>query len=159
MATNGKHGAVSIALLVALFGALLMSACNQKRKEGGMVARQGPTMEAAGRTNVISGPVVLRVSDTSVRIVWSSNVVTDSRLRYGTHPDKLDQVADEPWGGSTHRVWLKNLAPNTTYYYRIGDSTARGSAADEVATFRTQPEEVQDPGGPKRAVTSGAGRQ
>ena len=85
----------------------------------------------------------LGLSDTSARIIWSSIGVTNSRLHYGTQGDKLDQVADEPWAGSIYSVWLKNLAPNTTYYYRLGGAAAPGSAAEGIASFRTRPSGVE----------------
>ena len=58
-----------------------------------------------------------------------------------------DRVVEPPWGanGHTHRVELRNLRPNTTYYFRVETGQTRGgngAAVDTqgVISFRTQPE-------------------
>jgi phosphodiesterase/alkaline phosphatase D-like protein len=76
---------------------------------------------------VTYGPLVQVIGNTSAVISWSTNVTTDTALKYGTSADQLDQVARSPWSGTTHRIELKNLLPNTTYYYRVAVSNAQAS--------------------------------
>jgi hypothetical protein len=97
--------------------------------------QKGPQTVSAQRTvtppvrdvKVTSGPVVRSVTDTSALIAWSTNLSTDTLLRYGKRADNLDQVARAPWGGLTHSVQLKNLTPETTYYFRVGTSVAQNT--------------------------------
>lgn len=81
-------------------------------------------------------------SDTgnAATIAWSTNVQAGSKVMYGTNPNQLTQTASAPWGGVTHRVYLKNLQPNTTYYYQAVSEHASGSgtaATSNVSEFRT----------------------
>jgi hypothetical protein len=67
---------------------------------------------------IIHGPIVELVTDTTAQIAWSTNENSGTVLHYGTTPDNLGQKAGMPWGGLTHRVLLKHLQPNTTYYFQ-----------------------------------------
>jgi len=47
-----------------------------------------------------------------------------------------------PWGGFTHRVYLKNLQPGTKYFFQAESSKAQGtgtSAMADVMSFETRP--------------------
>jgi len=81
-------------------------------------------------------------SDTgnAATIAWSTNVQAGSKVMYGMNPNQLSQTATAPWGGVTHRVYLKNLQPNTTYYYQAVSEHASGSgtgATSNVSQFTT----------------------
>jgi hypothetical protein len=98
-------------------------------------------IQPAHEARVIYGPVEQSISATSALITWSTNVSTRTVLLYGVNPNNLDQVAQEPWDGLTHRVLLNNLAPNTTYYYRVGAYTPRSGGEEPMrgtASFRTE---------------------
>ncbi len=85
-------------------------------------------------------PRVENNSGNSATIAWSTNVQAGSKVKYGTDPNNLSQTATAPWGGVTHRVYLKNLQPNTTYYYQAVSEHASGtgtSATSNVAQFST----------------------
>ncbi|MGC2696710.1 MAG: fibronectin type III domain-containing protein [Candidatus Angelobacter sp.] len=103
-----------------------------------------------GTTNAVqitNGPVVENVTDTTAEIAWSTNVNSGTGLRYGTDPSHLDQTAGMPWGGLTHRVSIKNLQPNTTYYFRAesGQGQGTGSQAQTAqASFQTKPAGPQE---------------
>jgi hypothetical protein len=74
---------------------------------------------------VTYGPLVNVIGDTRAVISWSTNITTDTVLKYGTRANQLDQMARSPWSGTTHRVELANLVPSTTYYYRVAVSNAQ----------------------------------
>lgn len=100
-------------------------------------ASQSP--QAARITN---GPVVEHVDDKSAMIAWSTNVPSSSVVHYGTSRMALAQTAQAPWGQTTHRVELKNLQPNSTYFVRVESGQAQGTGTDVSSgevTFRTQP--------------------
>lgn len=91
---------------------------------------------------ITHGPVVENVTDTTAEIAWSTNVNSGTSLHYGTDPTHLDQTAGMPWGGFTHRVLIKNLKPNTTYYFKAesGQGQGTGTLAEAAqASFQTKP--------------------
>jgi hypothetical protein len=107
--------------------------------------QQIPASPIGAPTNgvqITHGPVVENVTDTTVEIAWSTNVNSGTALHYGTDPSHLDQTAGMPWGGFTHRVLIKNLKPNTTYYFKAESGQAQGTgtlAQAAQASFQTKP--------------------
>ena len=105
--------------------------------------------QLAAQVDITQGPVLESVSDHSAVIAWSTNKDGSTVVNYGADPRNLDQVAEAPWGanGRTHRVELRNLRPNTTYYFRVETGQTRGGNGAAVETqgvisFRTQPEKA-----------------
>jgi phosphodiesterase/alkaline phosphatase D-like protein len=101
-----------------------------------------PIGTAGNAVQITNGPVVENVTDTTAEIAWSTNVNAGTTLRYGTDPGHLDLAAGMPWGGLTHRVTLKDLQPNTTYYFRAESSQGQGTgtqALAEQSSFQTKP--------------------
>jgi hypothetical protein len=91
---------------------------------------------------ITNGPVVEHVTDTTAEIAWSTNVNSGTALHYGTDAGHLDQTVGMPWGGFTHRVFIKNLKPNTTYYFKAesGQGQGTGTQAETAqASFQTKP--------------------
>jgi len=98
----------------------------------------------AEAVKIVKGPVVEHTGTYTAVIAWSTNASSATILRYGTNPNHLDQTAEMPWGGLTHRVDLKNLRPGTTYYFQADSSQAKGSgssAVSAVGKFTTAGEE------------------
>jgi hypothetical protein len=101
-----------------------------------------PIGAAGTAVQITNGPVVENVTDTTAQIAWSTNVNAGTTLHYGADPSHLDLTAGMPWGGLTHRVTLKDLKPNTTYYFRAESSQGQGTgtqAQTEQASFQTRP--------------------
>ncbi len=91
---------------------------------------------------IINGPVVEQVTDTTATIAWSTNVNSGTSLHYGTDANRLDKTAGMPWGGFTHRVYLKDLQPGTKYFFQAESGKAQGTgttATAAVMTFETKP--------------------
>ncbi len=106
-----------------------------------------PIGTAGNAVQITNGPVVENVTDTTAEIAWSTNVNAGTTLHYGTDPSHLDQTAGMPWGGLTHRVSLKNLNPNTTYYFKAESAQGQGTgtqAQAEQASFQTKPAGTQE---------------
>jgi hypothetical protein len=100
-----------------------------------------PIGTASDAVQITNGPVVESVTDTTAEIAWSTNVNSGTTLRYGTDPSHLDQAAGMPWGGLTHRVTLKDLRPNTTYYFKAESGQGQGTgtlAETGQSTFQTK---------------------
>jgi hypothetical protein len=85
---------------------------------------------------------VENVTATTAIIAWSTNVNSGTTLRYGTDPNHLEQSAGMPWGGFTHRVYLKGLQPATKYFFQAESAKAQGTgtmATAQVMSFETKP--------------------
>lgn len=97
---------------------------------------------AGNAVQITNGPVVENVTDTTAQIAWSTNVNSGTALRYGTDPSHLDLTVGMPWGGLTHRVTIKDLKPNTTYYFKAesGQGQGTGTQAETAqSSFQTKP--------------------
>jgi Purple acid Phosphatase, N-terminal domain len=75
---------------------------------------------------ITNGPVVKKATGTIAEIAWSTDAPGSSIVKYGTSPNALNETAEAPWGGTkepngdyNHTVWVKNLKPNTTYYFIV----------------------------------------
>jgi len=122
-------------LAIAMLALTVLSVCvaqegsrNQGRKAQGLI--------------ITNGPVVENVTDTTAQIAWSTNVSSSTIVRYGADPVKLNGMASMPWGALTHRVQLKNLKPNTLYYFRVESGQGQGTGDDVQAgesAFQTKP--------------------
>ena len=105
------------------------------------LAQTSPDSGREAPVRITSGPVVEQVTDSTATIAWSTNVNSGTTLRYGTEPDQLDLMASMPWGGLTHRVYLKGLKAGTTYYFQAESGQAQGTgskAQADVARFQTK---------------------
>jgi len=101
---------------------------------------QAKHAQKAQKVKIIHGPVIESTKPTTATIAWSTNVNASTILKYGANPNDLDQTAEARWGGTTHRVYLRNLKPGTTYYYRIESTQAQGTGSQAVSgveQFRT----------------------
>jgi phosphodiesterase/alkaline phosphatase D-like protein len=90
---------------------------------------------------ITNGPVVENISGTSAVVAWSTDRPASSVVKYGTDPSKLDQTSQESWGATTHRVEIKNLQPNTQYYFNVQSAQGLNApgqhAASQPISFRT----------------------
>src|SRR3954469_2541272 len=97
---------------------------------------------------ITDGPRVEGVGDSWAHIAWTTSWGGSSIVRYGTNSNSLSQTAEAPYANdpnrehSTHRVSIKNLQPNTTYYFVVDSGQGEGSGTEvksQVATFTTKP--------------------
>ena len=96
--------------------------------------------------SIIQRPRIERANGNTAVIAWSTNTGGSSVVHYGTDPNNLSQRAQSPYAndrdnnGETHRVTLRDLQPNTTYYYAVESGQGQGtgtSAMSRVQSFRT----------------------
>ena len=73
------------------------------------------------------------------QVVWDTSELGSSFVQYSLNPDFSDGINVTEAGPSVrHRVWLENLEPNTTYYYRVRSVDTSGNAsALRTGHFRT----------------------
>lgn len=113
-------------------------------------ANSGQEKESAEErrpVKITSGPRVEKVDKDSATIAWTTNAASSSVLRYGTSPTSLSQTAESPYADKegankqTHRVQVKNLKPNTTYYFMVDSGQGEGTgteAKSRVEQFKTK---------------------
>ncbi len=82
---------------------------------------------ANNRLIITDGPQIEYLDSTSAEIAWSTNLGSSTLVRYGEDPNALVKTEQAPWGQETHRVRIKNLHPNTTYYFVVESSEAQGT--------------------------------
>jgi|SRR5947209_13811146 len=86
------------------------------------------------RTKITNGPIVESLKCDSATIAWSTNVKSGSEVKYGPSKIRLNQSQDAPPDGKglMHRIQLKNLRPNTTYYFLVQSQGAENNTADRT---------------------------
>jgi hypothetical protein len=83
----------------------------------------------SGAQKITNGPVVEYTSDHSAMIAWSTKDPAGTYVAYGTSQNSLNQRTEKAWGGTNHRVEIKNLQPSTTYYFQVKSENAQGKGA------------------------------
>ncbi|QEG43619.1 purple acid phosphatase family protein [Roseimaritima ulvae] len=101
------------------------------------------------------GPYLQLATPSSISILWRTAGESDPVVRYGLHPERLDQVLDQdaievrrpsgdkklhsaPEGTVQYEAVLTGLQPETKYYYAVFDGE-RQLAGGEECYFRTHP--------------------
>jgi phosphodiesterase/alkaline phosphatase D-like protein len=91
--------------------------------------------------HITNGPVVEHVADTNATVAWSTDRPASSVVKFGTDKNNLSQTAQAPWGATTHRVQLKNLKPDTQYYFQVQSAQGKNApgqrAQSEAIEFHT----------------------
>lgn len=104
--------------------------------------------QATKAVAITDGPRVEGVGNNWAVIAWTTNTGGSSVVRYGTNPNSLTQTAESPYSDNeatkaqNHRVHVKNLQPNTTYYFVVDSGQGEGTgteAKSPVQQFRTKP--------------------
>jgi phosphodiesterase/alkaline phosphatase D-like protein len=86
-----------------------------------------PQQEAPSSAKITNGPVIEYVGHNHAIIAWSTSAPASTIVKYGTDPNALSQTAQAPWGSTTHRVDVKNLQPNTKYYFAVESNQPQGT--------------------------------
>lgn len=73
--------------------------------------------------SIVRTPYLQMATPTSMIVRWRTNVATNSRVRYGLDPGALSSWVDDSTLTTEHVIALRNLTPNTTYYYSVGTTT------------------------------------
>jgi hypothetical protein len=100
---------------------------------------------SASALKIIDGPRVEGTGNTWATIAWTTNAGGSSIVRYGTDRNSISQTAEAPYakgtGKEVHRVHVKGLKPNTTYYFVADSGQGQGTgteAKSTVAEFKTK---------------------
>lgn len=84
-------------------------------------------------------PYLQSGTTTSMTIRWRTDLISDTRLSYGTSPAALVNVIDDPMLDDEHSVTIEGLSPDTQYYYSIGSSSQVLAGGDRDHYFKTSP--------------------
>jgi acid phosphatase type 7 len=66
------------------------------------------------------GPYQQALTQTSVKVMWSTSQPTTGWVKVGTSPDNLETVFSENGVGTDHIVEVNGLSPKSIYYYAVG---------------------------------------
>jgi len=120
---------------IAFLIAVLLLAGTARPQTTNVTDQQAPPIR------ITSGPTIEHYGAEDAIIAWSTNVSSGTEVLFGIDPQHLDHRAETPWGALTHRVTLKHLSPDTTYYFRAISDQALGTgdkAESGVLQFRTE---------------------
>jgi phosphodiesterase/alkaline phosphatase D-like protein len=90
---------------------------------------------------IIDGPRIEYIAQDHAVIAWTTNAPSSAVVHYGTNESNLSQTAQEAWGQTTHRVTVRGLQPNGTYYFQVESGQAKNNngeaAKSQVGMFQT----------------------
>jgi phosphodiesterase/alkaline phosphatase D-like protein len=99
-------------------------------KAAGQQASNADNDQDKNEFRITNGPVIEHVGDNRAVIAWSTNRDSTSVIKYGTDKNNLSQTAEAGRGRNIHRVELKNLKPDTQYYFQV-QSAEKTNAPDQ----------------------------
>jgi hypothetical protein len=76
---------------------------------------------AAAPVSLFRYPYLQLASHNRMTVFWYTNAKTNASVRYSTNPDlEIYQEVRSSVNDTLHSITLKNLAPDTQYYYSVG---------------------------------------
>lgn len=83
------------------------------------------------------GPYMNMATQTSIVIRWRTDIITSSKVSFGTSPGNLTNSVSDASLVTEHEIQLTGLTPNTKYYYSIGtlNNTLQGDANNYFKTL------------------------
>jgi len=123
----------TIVVLTAALAASATAAPKRAPKAQAEKITDGPRVEGTGPTWAVSA--------------WTTNTGGSSVIHYGTSANSLNQTAKSAYADNdktkaqNHRVHLKNLKPNTKYFFQVDSGQGEGTGTDaksSVAEFTTK---------------------
>ncbi len=85
-----------------------------------------------GHAVELIGAPKIEVETTRATLRWNTDLASGTRLQYGKQAHQLDQKVEGPVT-EAHEVVLKDLAPDTLYYYTLGSARQKLS----TGSFKT----------------------
>lgn len=87
----------------------------------------------AAYPHLVIGPYLQNAKVDQMTVLWETDLAVKATFRWGTHPDTLSNEKILENNTTLHEVNLKDLQPNTTYYYQISS----GKSLFPVYSFTT----------------------
>lgn len=103
------------------------------------------TLEANGVPEIIAGPYLQHVTQTSMTIMWETDQPCTSAVEFGqaervgkNQATPLRSRIEENRKRTIHEVVLEGLKAQTNYFYRVNSANADGGKAEsEIYSFQT----------------------
>ena len=94
--------------------------------------------------NILAGPLVEDITQTSAYVVWQTDESSSSVVHLGLSANALDTTFTSSGLVSEHQVPLTALTPDTLYYLEVLSADAAGNeTTSDVISFRTLAEEEE----------------
>lgn len=104
---------------------MLLGYCGLSSSTHAQVLTRGPYLQSLGSDQVI--------------IRWRTEGATSSRVKFGRQLNALTTVIDSTTWKRDHRIVIKDLDPDTRYYYSVGNSDFEMAGGDAGHYFKTAP--------------------
>ncbi len=88
---------------------------------------------------LVRGPYLQQATPTSIKIVWRTDLASDSLVLTGPSPMDLTTETFDPQLVTDHVVTVTGLVPGQQLFYAIGSSTTQLAGGDDTYFFRTAP--------------------
>jgi acid phosphatase type 7 len=88
---------------------------------------------------VIRGPYLQRMTPIGVTVRFATNRPTRGRVRFGSKPHAMNEVAFAAAASREHEVVLEGLAPGTRYHYAVGTLEGDFERGRDSHFFTTAP--------------------
>ena len=103
------------------------------------ITQLSPSTQKAASVRITEGPAIERADANSAIITWRSNNPGGAPehygvVYYGKNPGELSQTAkskirlNPSHSYTVFRVWMPDLQPQTTYYYKVDSMEANGNS-------------------------------
>jgi hypothetical protein len=98
-----------------------------------------------GAINLMHGPSIQYLDDTTAVISWTTNVPASNTIYYGTDRTNLLYTGGDFKDATEHRVHLSNLKPNTRYYFEFDEPSNQAIGSFTTVNVGAQPLYDQKP--------------
>ncbi|HLV79005.1 MAG TPA: protease pro-enzyme activation domain-containing protein [Chthonomonadaceae bacterium] len=102
---------------------------------GGSSALAGPSTATPAVVALTGGPYVSTQSGGQATITWSTNVVSNSTVHYGTSKRRLSLSQASSSQVVAHSITLSSLKSGTTYYFSVASNDGFATASSTVYSF------------------------
>ena len=137
---------VALAALVSGTNVVGFGVWNQSSLSSDLVLVPRLVLDRA--TSLVRGPYLQLGTSSDVSIRWRTAAPSASRVEYGTQLGGPTIVVDDPTSSTEHEVALSGLAPDTRYYYSVGDPFSGLLVGQDARHFFV----TAPPGGTPRAT-------
>ncbi len=104
--------------------------------KSGQFQTQSSGFENNQQVRITDGPRIEYIAPDHAVIAWTTNVPSSAVVKYGSDPNNLTQTAQAAWGQTTHRVTVRGLQKDNTYYFTVESGQAQNGGG---AVAKSQP--------------------
>ena len=116
---------------VAVGTAAFLSGCS------GLVSSANSTGNPPPTTLDVTNVQAASVTTSSSQVVWTTNVLANSSVDYGTTTAYGNSTPVDPTMVTSHQVTISGLAAGTTYYFQVNSTDSKGNHGHGGNKFNT----------------------